>query len=345
VGAVTSAPAGIRVGAAFLIALGVTFAVTPLARRLAIRTGFLDHPAGYKQHGRATPYLGGLAVMAGILAALLVVDVADDFKRLVASALILCGLGTLDDRIGLGVGPRFIAQFATAVTLWAVNLGWTIFGGDVLNLVFTIVWVVGITNAFNLMDNQDGATGTVAAVCGAGAGAVALIQGDVGLAVIAFALSGACVGFLPFNLSKPAKIFLGDGGSMPIGLLVACAVMALPDQDSDWSMLLATAPLVGLPILDTTLVVFSRARRRAPIFSGDRTHLTHRLLALLGTERKVAAALAGAQALLCALAIALVNLDPQAILAATAAYLVAGAAMITLLETPGLLPSHEERVS
>jgi UDP-GlcNAc:undecaprenyl-phosphate GlcNAc-1-phosphate transferase len=192
------------------------------------------------------------------------------------------------------------------------------------------------------MDNQDGATGTIASVCGAGTGALALVQGDPGLAVVAFAISGACAGFLPYNLARPARIFLGDGGSMPLGMLVASVVMALPDQGADWTMLLATAPLVGLPILDTTLVVISRQRRGEPILSGDRTHLTHRLLGVLGSERKVAATLAAAQAALCGLSIALVQLDPQAIVAATTAYLAVGAGIIVLLETPALSPHAEE---
>jgi UDP-GlcNAc:undecaprenyl-phosphate GlcNAc-1-phosphate transferase len=213
------------------------------------------------------------------------------------------------------------------------------------DLILTIIWVVGITNAFNLMDNQDGATGTVGAVCGAGIGTLAAIQGAVPLAVIAFSLSGACLGFLPYNLSRPARIFLGDGGSMPIGLLVACTIMAIPDGALDWTLLFATAPLAGLPILDTTLVVVSRRRRRAPVLSGDRTHITHRLLVLTGSERKVALLLAAAQALLCGLSVALFQLDQSAVAAATAAYLIAGAGVIALFETTALSSRPEESAS
>ena len=220
--------------------------------------------------------------MAGVTAGTLIFGAADDYKRLLVAALVLFAIGTLDDRVGLGVTLRLIAQVATAVALWAVDLGWTMLPGHTANLVLTIVWVVGITNAFNLMDNQDGATGSIGAVCGAGIGALALIQGAVPLGVIAFSFSGACLGFLPFNLAKPAKIFLGDGGSMPIGLLVACTIMAIPDGRLDWTLLFATAPLAGLPILDTTLVVVSRLRRGVPVLSGDRTHLTHRLLGDVG---------------------------------------------------------------
>ena len=331
------------VGAA-LIAFAVTLGATPVARRVALRTGFLDHPAGYKEHSNPTPYLGGVAVMAGVLAGTLIFDAAGDYKRLVVAAVLVCALGTLDDRVQLGVGLRLFAQFATAVALWSVDLGWTMLGSPTANLALTIVWVVGITNAFNLMDNQDGATGTVAGVSGAGIGTLALTQGAVPLAVIAFSVAGASLGFLRYNLARPAKIFLGDGGSMPLGLLIACTIMAIPDGRLDWTLLFATAPLAGLPILDTTLVVVSRLRRGDQVLSGHRDHLTHRLLGMLGTERKVAVVLAAAQAALCGLSIALFQLDQAAVLAASAAYLVVGVAIITQLELMVARPTVEVAV-
>jgi UDP-GlcNAc:undecaprenyl-phosphate GlcNAc-1-phosphate transferase len=341
-------PAGdeIRILGTLVVSFAVALAATPLARRVAVRTAFFDHPVGYKGHSRPTPYLGGAAVMAGLLAGTVVFDAADEYLRLIFAALAIFAVGTLDDRMGLGVMLRLLVQVATAVAVWAVDLGWTMLGNETWDLILTIVWVVGITNAFNLLDNQDGATGSVGAVSAAGIGALAVIQGAIPLAVIAFSLAGACLGFLPYNLAKPARIFLGDGGSMPIGVLVACMVMAIPDGSLDWTLLFAAAPLAGLAILDTTLVVVSRLRRRAPVLSGDRTHLTHRLLAILGSERKVALVLALVQASLCGLSIALFQLDQAAVVAATAAYLVAGAGVIALLEaSPALTVSSKESAS
>jgi UDP-GlcNAc:undecaprenyl-phosphate GlcNAc-1-phosphate transferase len=333
----------IRIAGALLTAFAVTWIATPLARRIAVRTAFFDHPVGYKEHSRPTPYLGGAAVMAGFLIATIAFGVADDFTRVIAAALVLFALGTLDDRIGLGVMPRLIAQVATAVALWMVDLGWTMLPSEAANLLLTILWIVGITNAFNLMDNLDGAAGTVAGVSTAGAGTLALIQGDTYLAVVAFAVTGACAGFLPFNLARPAKIFLGDGGSMPLGLLVACTIMAVPDGSLDWTLLLASAPLAGLPILDTALVVVSRYRRGAPILSGGRDHLTHRLLSGLGSEGRVALTLAVSQAALCGLALGLHQLDREGVIAAAAIYLALGAAVIALLETAVFTPARGER--
>jgi UDP-GlcNAc:undecaprenyl-phosphate GlcNAc-1-phosphate transferase len=335
----------VRVLAALLTAFAITLLATPIARRIALRAGFFDHPVGYKGHSHPTPYLGGAAVIAGIAAGILIFGAAQDYTRLLVAALVIFAIGTLDDRIQLGVTLRLIAQVLTAIACWTVDLGWTMLGTDTANLALTIVWVVGITNAFNLIDNQDGAAGTVGAVSSVGIGTLALIHGAVPLAVIAFSVSGACLAFLRYNLAKPASIFLGDGGSMPIGLLVACTVMAIPDGVLDWTLLFATAPLVGLPILDTTLVVISRLRRGAPILSGGRDHLTHRLLGMVGSERIVALILAAAQAVLCGLSIALFHLDQAAVLAATAVYLTIGAASIALLETMALAPAAKERAS
>jgi UDP-GlcNAc:undecaprenyl-phosphate GlcNAc-1-phosphate transferase len=335
----------IRIAGALLTAFLVTLLATPVARRVAVRIAFFDHPVGYKEHSHPTPYLGGAAVMAGILAGTLLFEAAADYKRMLAAALILFAIGTLDDRIQLGVTLRLTAQVSTAIALWTVDLGWTMLDSSAADLALTIIWVVGITNAFNLMDNQDGAAPTVGAVSSAGIGTLAVIQGALPLAVIAFSVSGACLGFLRYNLARPARIFLGDGGSMPVGLLVACMIMAVPDGALDWALLFATAPLAGLPILDTTLVVVSRLRRGAPVLSGGRDHLTHRILAVVGSERRVAVILAAAQAALCGISIALFQLDQGAVLAATAAYLVAGAALIALLETAALLRSPEERPS
>jgi UDP-GlcNAc:undecaprenyl-phosphate/decaprenyl-phosphate GlcNAc-1-phosphate transferase len=338
-------PDELRIVGAFLAALLIALLTTPLARRIAVRTAFFDHPIGYKGHARPTPYLGGIAVMAGLLAGTVIFGAADDYKRLIVAALAIFAVGTLDDRIGLGVTLRLLVQVLTGVAIWAVDLGWTIMGNSTADLILTIVWVVGITNAFNLMDNQDGATGTVGAVSCAGIGTLAAIQGAIPLAVIAFSLCGACLGFLPYNLSNPAKIFLGDGGSMPIGLLVACMVTAIPDGVHDWTLVLALAPLAGLPIFDTTLVVVSRLRRGDPVLSGDRAHLTHRMLVELRSERRVALILGVAQAALCSLGVALFQLDQAAVVAATAAYLAAGAVAIMLLETTVLSPRPGERAS
>lgn len=310
------------------------WAFVPLAIRLALRTSFLDVPKGYKGHARATPYLGGAAVMGAFaLAAVAFGGATSSFAVILVGALVLFALGTVDDRVLLGPGIRLVAEVAAAAVLWRAGLGWEVWGDETANLLLTIVWVVGIVNAFNLMDNMDGAAATVAATSAMGIGAIALLQGDAALAALVFAVAGACAGFLRFNLASPARIFLGDGGSMPLGFILAAAVMALPLEGGlGWAALLVAAPLVGLPILDTTMVCISRARRDVQILAGGRDHLTHRLRERLGTPQAVALTLAIAQAGLCALAVSLSAAPRAWVIAVAMVYVSVGAAAIYVLD-------------
>ena len=323
-----------RLAAAFALAFVVALALTPLARRLAIRTNFLDHPAGYKSHAASTPYLGGVAVVAATLVSTAAFGLsAPHVGLIVACVVLLFAVGTIDDKHGLDVWLRFGVQGATGVAIWVGDLGWSIFELGVLNLAITLVWVVGLVNAFNLMDNLDGAAASVGATCAAGAGAMAAIEGNYAIGAIAFALAGACAGFLPYNLTKPAKIFLGDGGSMPIGFVVAVSITEIPEFGSAAYVLLALVPLAGLPILDTTLVVFSRWRRGMPVLSGARDHITHRLHGRLGSPMRVCAMLVALQAGLSVIGIALYQFSEVTIIAATCGYLVVALAGLRLLET------------
>jgi UDP-GlcNAc:undecaprenyl-phosphate GlcNAc-1-phosphate transferase len=319
---------------AFALAFVLALALTPLARRLAIRTQFLDHPSGYKSHAASTPYLGGVAVVVATLVSTAAFGLSAANVGLIgAGVLLLFLVGTMDDRRGLDVWVRFAAQGATGVAVWVGDMGWTIFEHGVLNLAITLVWVVGLVNAFNLMDNLDGAAASVGATCAAGAGALAAIEGNYASGAIAFALAGACIGFLPYNLAKPARIFLGDGGSMPIGFLVAISITAIPELGSAAYVLLALVPLAGLPILDTTLVVVSRWRRGMPVLSGARDHITHRLHGRLGSPMRVCLMLVGLQMALSAIGFALYQFSEVTIIAATCGYLVVALAGLRLLET------------
>jgi UDP-GlcNAc:undecaprenyl-phosphate GlcNAc-1-phosphate transferase len=167
---------------------------------------------------------------------------------------------------------------------------------EALDLGITGAWVFALVTSFNLLDNIDGATAGTGAVAAAGIGVAAALDDRAGVAALAFSLSGACAGFLCFNLSRPARIFLGDGGSMVVGLVVAATAMALPLERHVSSLeLVAVLPLVAVPLIDTALVCVSRLRRRVPLYRGGRDHLTHRLLPLVGSARGVTATLALAQ--------------------------------------------------
>jgi UDP-GlcNAc:undecaprenyl-phosphate GlcNAc-1-phosphate transferase len=320
---------------AFLLAATVTFIAVVPVTALARRTDFYDHPVGYKRHGAATPYLGGLAVFAGFaVGGMAFGHLTDRFWVLFACAGALLVLGTLDDRIPVAPRWRVLAEIGAAIALNAAGLGWTIFGPEVLNLLVTIVWVVGLCNAFNLMDNLDGAAGTVAGVSAAGVGVVALTHEDPVLAALAFSLAGACMGFLPHNLAGPARIFLGDGGSIPIGFLVAAMAMIACDGHGLGAAAIPYAALLtGLAIFDTTLVVVSRSRARVPVVTPGRDHLTHRLLSRLGTERRVALTLALVQAWLCLGAIVGAEVGREALAVVALAALICGLVAVGVLDS------------
>jgi UDP-GlcNAc:undecaprenyl-phosphate/decaprenyl-phosphate GlcNAc-1-phosphate transferase len=335
---------GIEVAVAFLLAAVLTAVTVPAAIGIAGRTGFLDAPAGYKAHRRATPYLGGAAVLvAAAVPILLFGEDLDRYWPLLLAAFALSAVGTVDDRLNLSPFLRVGTEIAAAWLLWSEGLGWSFLGSDAANFLLTAFWVTGIVNAYNLMDNLDGAASSVAAVSSASVVALAAIGGDPALALIAAALCGSLAGFLRFNLAGPARIFLGDGGSMMVGLVIAAGLMSAPMGElSGWPALLAAGLVVGLPAFDTSMVVLSRRRRGAPVFSGATDHTTHRLLPLLKTPRAVAGALGAMQAALCLLAIEASRLGTEAAIALVCIVVLAGLLMVVTLDGPRWSPISED---
>lgn len=331
----------LRALCAFGLAALLALLLVPLAWRIAIRTGFLDHPVDYKAHGAATPYLGGAAVIASFaISAIAFGGAATRLWLVLALAVALAAIGSFDDRRTLPPGLRFGAQVLAAVALYAADVRWEVTGSAWVDLPVTLVWVAGLANAYNLLDNIDGAAATTAAVSAAGIGALALARGDGALAACGFALAGSCATFLVFNLARPARIFLGDGGSVPIGFLIAAlALLAAGPLGGD--AVLIAVPLAGVAIFDTTLVVISRSRRGVTILTGGRDHSTHRLLRPLGSPRRVALLLAAAQAALCAVTLLIWDASETTVLIAAAAYIALGLSLLAVFERPGLAAAAE----
>jgi UDP-GlcNAc:undecaprenyl-phosphate GlcNAc-1-phosphate transferase len=326
-------PDELRLILAFAIPAGLVQFTLPVAIRLAVTTRFLDRPTGYKMHARVTPYLGGLGVMAAAVPVALVVGGGSEVLVIVACAAGLSLVGMIDDRVHLGSLVRVFAEVAAAFALWQADLGWLLFDEGVLNLALTTLWVVGLVNAFNLMDNLDGAAGSIGGVSGIGIGVLAATQGELAVAAMAFAVAGACIGFLRFNLARPARIFLGDGGSMPVGFLLAAAVMAVPPtMGFGTGVVFAVIPLVGLPVFDTLLVIVSRLRRGVNVLSGGRDHLTHRLLQVFHTPQAVALVLGAAQGVACVIGFLLYDSSIAVIFATATFYVLAAVGAIFVLE-------------
>jgi UDP-GlcNAc:undecaprenyl-phosphate GlcNAc-1-phosphate transferase len=317
------------------VAATVVYAATPYAISVASRLHFYDVPAGYKGHRRPTPYLGGAAVMAGFVIATLLV--AGDWQKtapLVGGVALLWVIGTIDDRRSLSPALRVLVELALAVLVWAAGLGWDLHVVGGVDLVLTCLWVLGVVNAFNLFDNMDGAASIMALAVSVGAALVGVVRGDAWLAVGAASLGGACIGFLPRNLCRPARIFLGDGGSMPMGFAAAVLVLvAARTSVVAWQSLLVALLLVGIPALDTTLVVVSRRRRGVPVLAGGRDHLTHRARVFLPGARAVALSLGAIQAVVSVVAVLASQGGGSFVVISAIMYVLAAGAAIGLLES------------
>lgn len=320
-----------------VVATLATYLLTPLAIRLAVRTSFFDRPAGYKGHGQPTPYLGGTAIMLGLLTGIAAGGLHRHYAIVVVCAVVVWIMGTIDDRVNLPILMRVAVEVAIGVTLAVGGLGWNVFHEGVADGALTVLWVLGVMNAFNLMDNMDGAAATTAAASALGAATIALLSNQRGPATLCLATAGACAGFLPRNLSNPARIFMGDGGSLPLGLLVAALAMTSVTQKYLGPKgVVIGALLVGLVIFDTTLVTISRTRAGRSVLTGGRDHTTHRLRRWLGTPLNVAVTLAATQLVLCGITIVVAQAGRGWILLAGGVALVFGAALIWRFETSPL---------
>ncbi len=323
-----------RYVAAFAVTFVVAAALTPLMRRLALRSAVVDAPDGERKlQTHAIPYLGGIAIAASatltpVVAAWLRGYPASDLRLLAGvllPAIVLSAVGLLDDMRGLPPLPRFLVQsLAGAVTAWLLSGAGTTVTLSVLgifNVGLTVFWVVGVTNALNLLDNMDGAASGTAAIAALGFFAIAAANGQFLVAALAIALAGACAGFLVWN-HHPARIYMGDSGSLFIGFMLAAIGMRLELVHLAQLNALAIPVLVlAVPILDTSLVVTSRIRRGISPFVGGLDHLSHRLrrtgLDTRGTVRRIW--LAGAAASVAAFAVSRLDEQPGAMLIAAAA--------------------------
>lgn len=272
------------------VSAGVTLAATPLAGRLAASWGFVDHPAGHKFHDRATPLLGGLALYLGTVPPMLAADAGNAGAgrwAFAAAATLLFVTGLWDDRRRLSVGTKLAAQVLAAAVLVGSGVRAELPGPWWLATAFSLLWIVGITNAVNLLDSMDGAAPGVAAVATAG---FLLLGGASPLAaVLAPALIGALIGFLPYNL-PPARIFMGDAGSLTVGFSLAAlgleATHGTAEAGVAW---MVPVLLLAVPVFDTTLVTWSRIRRgKNPMTHPGKDHFAHRLARRVGVRGALA---------------------------------------------------------
>jgi UDP-GlcNAc:undecaprenyl-phosphate/decaprenyl-phosphate GlcNAc-1-phosphate transferase len=327
----------LRLPAAFILALIATVLAVPVAVSVARRWDLLDHPKGWKRHVQPTPYLGGAALLCGFsIAAVVFAGRFDGLAWLLVCCMGLCVLGTLDDRWGLPASVRLLATAAAAAVLWEVGLGWSVFSSGTANLFLTIVWVVAVVNAINLLDLLDGAAASTVAACAATCAAVAGVFSDTLIAVLALALCGSCLGFLRYNLRSPSGIFLGDGGTMPLGLLTAVLIENLSwGRTSGLAGISGGILLCGLPLFDMAFRIYSRLRRGDTLLTAGPDSVANWLRARMPSARWVALALGLTQATLGSMVVLAAALGSEALLMAGLCALVLGGSLVLLLDASG----------
>lgn len=276
----------------FLTALTFSVLATPVVRRLALHVGVVDAPSARKIHAAPVPLLGGAAIYAAFVIALIVLGDRAYVRELVGillGATLVSLFGLADDHWGVHAYLKLGGQLlAGAVMIFLGGTQVYLFPNHPwLDWTITMLWVVGITNAFNLLDNMDGLSGGVATVAAAFFLLLAALSGQYLVAPMAAALIGACIGFLRYNLN-PATIFMGDTGSLFLGFLLAALGIKLEfPANVPWITWLVPVCVLALPIFDTSLVSVSRLRRGLnPLTAAGTDHLSHRLVALGLTRRE-----------------------------------------------------------
>lgn len=291
--------------AAFGIAFVLSLVLVPLARVIALRWGVMDVPSTpVKTHRDPTPYLGGVAVYSAVALCLLFLRFTTHFpsgtlrslRALLVGGGFVMLVGLVDDvkHGGMDFRWKFFFQFLGALILMAFDIRIKFIHPDWLAGVFTVLWVVGITNAFNIIDIMDGLSASQATAAALGFVFIALPHEEIYVNFTALALAGACLGFLPYNLSSKRKIFMGDAGSLFLGFTLAAMSMGMSyTSESDFG-LFAPILILGLPVYDTFFVSVLRVWQGKSPFLGSKDHLALKLKALGFSPRQVVSLMAAA---------------------------------------------------
>jgi len=300
----------------FTLALSFLLALygTPLARQAAIKYGIVDKPDGnLKNQGEPVPYLGGLAIyMAFLLSLSLTFEFSRELLGVMLGGTIIVLLGLIDDFGVLTPEVKLVGQIIAAFVL--IKSGTMIYLTFIpfwLRLFLTGLWIVGITNAFNIIDIMDGLSAGVAALAALTLSVVALTNGKLTVAIMAVALGGAALGFLRYNFN-PARIYMGDTGSMFLGYTLAA--LSIGNTIGSYTKtnffgFLAPVLILGVPIFDTMLVMFFRFRRGQSMFHGSNDHYAVRLKRIGWSVRKIVLVSYLVAAMLSAWALVLINVS------------------------------------
>ena len=272
---------------AFFIGLFLSYLVTPLTKRVALKTGFLDHPHSKKKsHSTPIPLLGGIAIFfAFSVSVALTTKFELPIVAIFLGSLVLIIFGLIDDKWGMMPNVKLAGQFIAALIVVRMGIRVDTIPNQYLAIIFTMLWIMGMTNAFNLLDNLNGLSSGIAGISGVFFGLIALANGQFFISAISFALAGACFGFLRHNFPR-AHIFMGDAGSMVIGFILACiAIIGCWETEKISISLSLPILILSYPLFDTALVTIIRLLEKRPIFEGGKDHSSH-ILASIGFKKK-----------------------------------------------------------
>jgi len=309
--------------ATFVGAIGLSLMLVPAVREYARNREIIDTPGGHKSHRTPVPYLGGVAMVAAFSVAMVIGVVlrrsaqfddgqisitfgnlftqGDGLVRELAVvlglALVFAAMGLIDDLRGLSPVLRFVVGLGLATVLVSYGVVLESPLPDWLDIVISVVWILGMTNAFNLLDNIDGLAAGTAAIAAGAFFVIAILNDQQYSALLAIGLAGAMLGFLRSNFA-PATIYMGDAGSLFIGFMMAYLGLKMRTNIAEIPQLFAPVLVLGVAMLDTTVVVVSRLRRGLSPFTGGQDHLSHRFLRLgLSVRRSVTVLLVASFAL------------------------------------------------
>ncbi len=271
-----------------LLSLIGVVALTPIVRAAARRRGFVARPTSDRWHKQPTALLGGVAIFASVVGVeLSLVPLSPQARVILGTSAFLFLIGQVDDLVGLKPLQKLIGQFLGAVVVVSFGLVLPCTGAPAIDGAITLLWLVGITNAVNLLDNMDGLAAGIAAIASVFMAIVFFGNGQTADALLLAVFGSALVGFLLYN-ANPASIFMGDCGSMFVGFFLAGAALLIPlgARPRGFLTLVAVPVLILLiPIFDTFFVIVLRTLAGRPIAQGGRDHTSHRLVALGMSER------------------------------------------------------------
>lgn len=274
----------------FGVSLLLVLALTPFFIKLASKTNFLDYPDSRKIHSNPTPLLGGASVFLGfcsgvILSLLFGNRWSYELSGVLLGGSLVLGLGLWDDKFGMRPGVKFLGQIVAAFVFLLVSQSFGKLNFGFLGDLLFFLWMVGLMNAFNFLDNMDGLCSGISFLAAAAFAVIFILSGQVALGIICLALMGALLGFLLYNF-PPAKIFLGDAGSMFNGFILSALGVLFAKRNSSFNQLLVPMLVLSYPIFDISLVTFTRAKEGRKIYKGGKDHSSHRLMNLGFHPRK-----------------------------------------------------------